>query len=198
MLLTKILVALQMLHYYGVSGHPLALSKSLVKRGEGMIEPVLDKLQDLDEHLERLQSGLEEQRSTLLSPEGVPSIPATHPGASDIHASCDQHNFAHSESREDPIFGEGDVPVIGHLDPYESKMLQNVVKESVHEHPSGNPFAQMNTLRAILDDSKKDEVSKFVQKYPTVPQTPASNLEKSQEAIGHSSPDELTVLSTLL
>ncbi|KAI9612072.1 hypothetical protein H4Q26_008163 [Puccinia striiformis f. sp. tritici PST-130] len=55
MLLTKILVALQMLHYYGVSGHPLALSKSLVKRGEGMIEPVLDKLQDLDEHLERLQ-----------------------------------------------------------------------------------------------------------------------------------------------
>ncbi|KNE91733.1 hypothetical protein PSTG_14842 [Puccinia striiformis f. sp. tritici PST-78] len=71
-------------------------------------------------------------------------------------------------------------------------MLQNIVKESVHKHPSGNPFAQMNTLQAILDDSKKDEVSKFVQKYPTVPQTSASSLEKSQKTVGHSSPYELT------
>ncbi|KAI7956636.1 hypothetical protein MJO28_003731 [Puccinia striiformis f. sp. tritici] len=55
MLLTKILVALQTLHCYGVSAHPLALLKSLVKRAEGMTTPFLDKLQNFEEHTGPLQ-----------------------------------------------------------------------------------------------------------------------------------------------
>ncbi|KNE91736.1 hypothetical protein PSTG_14844 [Puccinia striiformis f. sp. tritici PST-78] len=198
MLLTKTLVALQILHYHGVSGNPLALLKPLVKRAEHIFPPVVGRLQNLDEHIGELQSGLEKQRSTLLTPEGVPGTTAIHPGTSDIHASCDQHNFAPSELSEDPIFGEDDVSVIGHLDHYESKMLQNIVKKSDQNNPSGNPFAQMNTLRAILDDSKKDEVLKLVQKYLTVPQTSTSNLEKSQETDSHSSADILTDENTAM
>ncbi|POW19992.1 hypothetical protein PSHT_04131 [Puccinia striiformis] len=38
MLLTKILVALQMLHHHVILGHPLALPKPLVKRAETPIE----------------------------------------------------------------------------------------------------------------------------------------------------------------
>ncbi|KAA1080650.1 hypothetical protein PGT21_015873 [Puccinia graminis f. sp. tritici] len=42
MLLTKILVAFQLLHYYSVSAHPLSLSANLVKRGEHFFNPVSD------------------------------------------------------------------------------------------------------------------------------------------------------------
>ncbi|KAA1080643.1 hypothetical protein PGT21_015588 [Puccinia graminis f. sp. tritici] len=40
MLLTKILVAFQLLHYCSVSAHPLSISRYLVKRAENLVNPV--------------------------------------------------------------------------------------------------------------------------------------------------------------
>ncbi|KAI9611001.1 hypothetical protein H4Q26_008848 [Puccinia striiformis f. sp. tritici PST-130] len=163
MLLTKILVALQTLHCYGVSAHPLALLKSLVKRAEGMTTPFLDKLQNFEEHTGPLQAEVQENRKTGGFPGGVYSRSGTGSYERDASGEAMKHHQHLSE-----------------------------ILEFRHHYsfaPSfGHPFIQVNTLRAILDDSKKDKVVKFFQKYATMPQTSAVELN---EPI----PSELTATS---
>ncbi|KNF03045.1 hypothetical protein PSTG_03638 [Puccinia striiformis f. sp. tritici PST-78] len=208
MLLTKILVALQMLHYHAVSAHPLALAKSLVKRGEEMVPPFLDKLQDLAEPAtEQLQHEMQETRKKSSSPggvcgpfgpgscerdasgEGLCSISTMPQDVSEIVDTSNHHNFAPSEMREH------DVSRIAHLDNYESKMLQKIVNNSIQRYPSSNPFVQMNTLRAILDDSKKNEVLILVQKYQKLHRRLHFGLKDFQKPPSHSPPYELTAKS---
>ncbi|POW10806.1 hypothetical protein PSTT_05801 [Puccinia striiformis] len=245
MLLTKILVALQTLHCYGVSAHPLALLKSLVKRAEGMTTPFLDKLQNFEEHTGPLQAEVQENRKTGGFPGGVYSRSGTgsyerdasgegegyschsiifpgedisnsilcHPSLSPIsamkhhqhlsgklddiicipylqkpkknihvlnlvfHMSQEILEFCHHYSFAPSYY----LAVIDHLDDSEHRMFHKIVKK----RPT---YYQVNTLRAILDDSKKDKVVKFFQKYATMPQTSAVELN---EPI----PSELTATS---
>ncbi|KAI7941981.1 hypothetical protein MJO28_012008 [Puccinia striiformis f. sp. tritici] len=162
MLLTKILVALQILHHYVILGHPLALSKVLVKRAEGTPPGPIEILRGMEEAAERRTV-----YNTLINPPQVP-----------------HHKFTLCG---DPIFRDDYVSVHHHLDQKESKLLQNIVKND----PAGNPFVHMNTLRAILDDTKKREVLEFAQKYPIVPdQSSAFDLKRSHLS-GYSYYDEL-------
>ncbi|POW12124.1 hypothetical protein PSTT_04700, partial [Puccinia striiformis] len=259
MFLTKILVALQMLHYHAVSAHPLALAKSLVKRGEEMVPPFLDKLQDLAEPAtEQLQHEMQETRKKSSSPGGVcgpfgpgcqfvnqslcpfgaqivtnPHLLACERDASgeglcsistmpqdvsgkfdgiiciahlqkpkrnmnvlnlvfhmskEIVDTSNHHNFA-------PKMWEHDVSRIAHLDNYESKMLQKIVNNSIRRYPSSHLFLQMNTLRAILDDSKKNEVLILVQKYQKLHRRLHFGLKDFPKSPSHSPPYELTAKS---
>ncbi|KNE89258.1 hypothetical protein PSTG_17285 [Puccinia striiformis f. sp. tritici PST-78] len=115
MLLTKILVALQILHHYVISGHPLALSKPLVKRGETPIRQLHEVLQRLETHVGRAQYELQmtPKKGGFLgglcgcfgsrssererSREGLLAITsALRQDASDLHAIANQHNFSPS------------------------------------------------------------------------------------------------------
>ncbi|POV99655.1 hypothetical protein PSHT_13508, partial [Puccinia striiformis] len=185
MLLIKILVALQISHYYGILGRPLALSKPLVKRAE----TPLDILRGVEEDAGRSQARLEEKKSKsserVLSPKTSSSFSALGQGVSEIRTvhdnqinppsvsqvSCNQF----SELSEDPNFQQDYASVIGHLDQYESEMFQRIVKND----PAANPFIHLDTLRAILDDFEKGEVLKFVQKYSTVLQSSAFEFKES-------------------
>ncbi|KAI9624812.1 hypothetical protein KEM48_008704 [Puccinia striiformis f. sp. tritici PST-130] len=198
MLLTKILVALQTLHCYGVSAHPLALLKSLVKRAEGMTTPFLDKLQNFEEHTGPLQAEVQENRKTGGFPGGVYSRSGTGSYERDASGEAMKHHqhlseileFRHHYSFAPSYhsFSEDYLAVIDHLDDSEHRMFHKIVKKRPTYYQVGHPFIQVNTLRAILDDSKKDKVVKFFQKYATMPQTSAVELN---EPI----PSELTATS---
>ncbi|KAA1117678.1 hypothetical protein PGT21_019348 [Puccinia graminis f. sp. tritici] len=63
MLLTKILVSLQLLHYYGISAQPISSSKPLVKRAEQLyhtICPMAKSSTDAEGHLARKSGSLRE------------------------------------------------------------------------------------------------------------------------------------------
>ncbi|KNE94922.1 hypothetical protein PSTG_11713 [Puccinia striiformis f. sp. tritici PST-78] len=185
MLLIKILVALQISHYYGILGRPLALSKPLVKRAE----TPLDILRGVEEDAGRSQAGLEEKKSKsserVLSPKTSSSFSALGQGVSEIRTVHDNQinppsvsqvsRNQFSELSEDPNFQQDYASVIGHLDQYESEMFQRIVKND----PAANPFIHLDTLRAILDDFEKGEVLKFVQKYSTVLQSSAFEFKES-------------------
>ncbi|KAI7956637.1 hypothetical protein MJO28_003732, partial [Puccinia striiformis f. sp. tritici] len=100
---------------------------------------------------------------------------------------CHHYSFAPS-CNQDHSFSEDYLAVIDHLDDSEHRMFHKIVKKRPTYYQVGHPFIQVNTLRAILDDSKKDKVVKFFQKYATMPQTSAVELN---EPI----PSELTATS---
>ncbi|KAH9465279.1 hypothetical protein Pst134EA_033441 [Puccinia striiformis f. sp. tritici] len=209
MLLTKILVALQILDHYVITGHPLALSKSFVKRGETRIPRILDALQRFEEHADQVES--EEQKirkkggflgglcgcfglkssERETSREGLSAITsAMRQDASDMHAICNQHNFSPS----DFIFGEDYISMSENFDHSEKRMLQTIVEKRLENKGVGNPFVQMNTLRSILNDNKAARVFFYFQKFPILLQSSVSDLNESQQTLNHCPAHDLIAL----
>ncbi|KAI7951387.1 hypothetical protein MJO28_007071 [Puccinia striiformis f. sp. tritici] len=197
MLLTKILVALQILHHYVISGHPLALSKPLVKRGETPIRQLHEVLQRLETHVGRAQC-LSAITSALRQDASVVSSfkPFLNPNKNTylltlaIHLLLKKPPFnvlgiSQFELSEDFIFGEDYIYISANFDRSERRMLQTIVEKKLENKGAGNPFVQMNTLRSILDDHRAAEVYSHFHKFPILLQSSFSDLSESQITSSH-------------
>ncbi|KAI7935678.1 hypothetical protein MJO28_016549 [Puccinia striiformis f. sp. tritici] len=87
MLLTKILVAFQISHYYVILGQPLALSKPLVKRAEKTLPRTVGTFRGVEEDTGPLRSESAKQGSksieTVSSVKPSSSLPVLRQGSSE-------------------------------------------------------------------------------------------------------------------
>ncbi|KNF03065.1 hypothetical protein, variant [Puccinia striiformis f. sp. tritici PST-78] len=188
MLLTKILVAFQISHYYVILGHPLALSKPLVKRAEKTLPRTVGTFRGVEEDTGPLRSESAKQGSksieTVSSVKPSSSLPVLRQGSSERRTVYDTQINPQKVLRNKISF---QYSVIKHLDTSQREMLQRIVNNSVQNNQPGNAILNLNTLWAILNDFQKKQVFSFFEKnYPTLAKPSAFQHEKSHGTIMHS------------